>query len=160
MEIFLADEQATENLGRQLAEHCPPQCLIFLKGDLGAGKTTFTRGFLQGLGHQGRVKSPTYTLVEPYDIVRTDSSVQRVYHFDLYRLSDPEELVYMGAEDYFAEQAICLVEWPQQGEGMLPEPDLLIELNYQEQGSQLGRQVRITGQSESGKLIESYIAGK
>lgn len=165
MEIFLADESATDALGQQLAQQMMELCavpfLIFLRGDLGAGKTTFTRGFIHGLGYQGRVKSPTYTLVEPYEL-QTEKGIRRIYHFDLYRLSDPEELVYMGAEDYFAEPAISLVEWPQQGEGMLPQPDLEIELCYQNKeqkdGPQMfGRGAKINGVSEAGKLVESAI---
>ncbi|MDH5570426.1 MAG: tRNA (adenosine(37)-N6)-threonylcarbamoyltransferase complex ATPase subunit type 1 TsaE [Gammaproteobacteria bacterium] len=169
MEIFLADESATDALGQQLAQQITglgfDSFLIFLRGDLGAGKTTFTRGFLHGLGYQGRVKSPTYTLVEPYEL-QTGRGILRVYHFDLYRLSDPEELAYMGAEDYFADKAISLVEWPQQGEGMLPQADLDIELCYQNRGQDNGarsghmadtvpgRLVKISGLTEPGKSVE------
>jgi len=135
MGIFLADDTATENLGRTLAAACPSQCLIFLRGDLGTGKTTLSRGFLRGLGYTGRVKSPTYTLLEPYEIDAGDQSpVHQIYHFDLYRLSDPEELTYLGAEDCFAADAVSLVEWPQQGEGMLPSADLEIRLEYRNDG--------------------------
>ena len=122
--------------------------LIALSGDLGAGKTTLSRGILNGLGHRGSVKSPTYTLVEPYEL-----SLGRVCHFDFYRLIDPEELEYMGFRDYLVESRLCLVEWPERGAGFLPEADMLIEIVQLHEG----RKLTLSGQSEQAKKILSQL---
>ncbi len=119
-------------IGESLIPLCQAPCVIFLKGDLGAGKTTLVRGFLRGLGYQGPVKSPTYTLVEQYEI-----NEKTIVHFDLYRLQDPEELALMGIRDYFNEKNICFIEWPQQGLNFLPPPDVFCEISFLDPGREI-----------------------
>ena len=128
----LASEYQQLALATRLAKAVRPGSVIYLQGELGVGKTTLVRGFLQGLGYQGNVKSPTYTLVEPYQITG-----QRIYHFDLYRLADPEELEYAGGRDYFDGQAISLIEWPEKASGYLPPADLVCQLRHEPPGRAL-----------------------
>ncbi|MCL4315423.1 MAG: tRNA (adenosine(37)-N6)-threonylcarbamoyltransferase complex ATPase subunit type 1 TsaE [Gammaproteobacteria bacterium] len=115
--------------GAELARQLRAGDRIYLSGELGAGKTTLVRGLLRGLGHQGAVKSPTFTLVEPYELAGFT-----IYHFDLYRIKSPLELMDMGLEDYLAPHAICLLEWPERGAGVLPEPDITLTLGLNNHG--------------------------
>ncbi|MCK5479569.1 MAG: tRNA (adenosine(37)-N6)-threonylcarbamoyltransferase complex ATPase subunit type 1 TsaE [Gammaproteobacteria bacterium] len=143
----IPDATAMEALGAQLAQACTAG-IIYLKGELGAGKTTLARGFLRALGHEGRVRSPTYTLVEPYPF---DSGT--VYHLDLYRLSDARELEDLGLRDLLAEQALLLVEWPERGSGVLPAADLLVTIEHRDEG----RRVTLEAATATGQHLVSQI---
>jgi tRNA threonylcarbamoyladenosine biosynthesis protein TsaE len=144
----LKNEAETVNFGAKIASTVEGGEIIFLKGDLGAGKTTFVRGFLNALGHSGNVKSPTYTLIEPYSI-----NGRNIYHFDLYRINDPEELEAIGIRDYCDGESICLYEWPEQGQGVLPEADIILSLSHTESA----REVKIEAKSAKGEQILSRI---
>jgi tRNA threonylcarbamoyladenosine biosynthesis protein TsaE len=121
--LNLPDAAATERLGASLAAGIAPGLVLHLRGELGAGKTTLVRGLLHALGHAGRVKSPTYTLVEPYTLSRLD-----LYHFDFYRFNDRSEWVASGFRDYFSPETACVVEWPERAGDLLAPPDLQIRL--------------------------------
>ena len=176
--LQIIDEQAMTELGAQLARFAMKGSIFYLDGDLGAGKTTLVRGFLRSLGYQGAVKSPTFTVVEPYNLdnnklydynelyddLKPDGNDQliaqtepdqhlKIYHFDLYRLEDPEELEYMGIRDYLDGQAIALIEWPEKGYGVLPKADVLIKITHQKQG----RGVELLSQSDNGAIIVSKL---
>ncbi|PTR22325.1 MULTISPECIES: tRNA (adenosine(37)-N6)-threonylcarbamoyltransferase complex ATPase subunit type 1 TsaE [unclassified Pseudomonas] len=140
--LYLADEQAMSDFGARIARITQGHGLIFLEGNLGMGKTTLSRGIIRGLGHAGAVKSPTFTLVEPYEIGDI-----RAFHFDLYRLVDPEELEFLGIRDYFEDDALCLIEWPEKGAGFLPKPDLTITISPQDSG----RSLKILSQGSRGE---------
>lgn len=130
--VFLPDEAATVAAGMRLGATVDQGGVIFLEGVLGAGKTTFCRGILNAFGHRGPVKSPTYTLVEPYQF-----GTAAVYHFDLYRLGEPEELEFMGIRDYFQRGSLCIIEWPARGADILPEADLQVKLMPEDNGRRL-----------------------
>ncbi len=117
--------KAMEELGANLARVCDKRSVVHLDGELGVGKTTLVRGFLHALGHTGIVKSPTYTLVEPYQL-----NGHKIYHFDFYRLGDPEELEYLGIRDYLEDNVICLIEWPEQGGQFTPSADVQVSISY------------------------------
>lgn len=149
----LVDEDATVALGANLAHAFPKGGVIYLQGNLGAGKTTLCRGVLQALGHSGAVKSPTYTLVEPYQLASG-----KLYHFDLYRLGDGEELEFMGIRDYFNEENLCLIEWPERGEGFLPAADLIVKVSPVQIGATLGREAVVQANSPLGEQAVEKLA--
>jgi tRNA threonylcarbamoyladenosine biosynthesis protein TsaE len=146
----LVGEAAQTAFGARLAKACRAPLLVYLQGDLGTGKTTLTRGLLRGLGHQGAVKSPTYTLVEPYEI-----DGERIYHLDLYRVGDPGELEYLGLREMLADHALILIEWPERGEGWLPSPDLWIRLRHRPDG----RNIELQGVTDRGGAVISELEG-
>ena len=138
----LDDETATLELGTRLARVLRDGLKIYLSGELGAGKTTLVRGLLRSLGYQGRVKSPTFTLVELYKLSRLD-----LYHFDFYRFKDPTEWIDAGFREAFGAAAVCLVEWPEKAAGRLPRADLHIRLEH----ADAGRHVRLVADTNEGK---------
>ena len=128
---LLASSDATETLGRDLAAHAPARGVVFLEGDLGAGKTTLARAFLRALGVTGAVRSPTYTLIERYPVASGE-----IAHLDLYRIADPGELEFLGLDDLAADARLWLVEWPERGRGALPTADLRVQLRVDGAGRQ------------------------
>jgi tRNA threonylcarbamoyladenosine biosynthesis protein TsaE len=142
LDVPVIDEDAMVALGSRLGESLAAGSVVYLIGELGMGKTTLARGVLRNRGHHGAVKSPTYTLVEPYELEPVP-----VYHFDLYRLGDPEELEFMGIRDYFDGVSLVLVEWPERGRGVLPPADLVVTITAEDGG----RRLRITAPSDRGE---------
>lgn len=142
LRLHLPAECDTEALGAALAAVLQPGLMLWLQGNLGTGKTTLTRGLLRALGHAGKVKSPTYTLIEPYVVSRLD-----LYHFDFYRFNSPEEFLDAGLDEYFAAQGVCIVEWPEKAVPYLPSPDVEIRLAPRDGG----RLAEIDGRTDAGR---------
>ena len=142
LKMHLPDEAATRALGAGLARVLEPGLRVYLRGDLGSGKTTLVRGLLRGLGYAGRVKSPTYTLVELYAVSRLN-----LYHFDFYRFRNPKEWRDAGFNEYFSDASVCLVEWPEKAAGLLPVADLEVALEFAGDG----RDLTIRAGTENGK---------
>nr|WP_315482151.1 tRNA (adenosine(37)-N6)-threonylcarbamoyltransferase complex ATPase subunit type 1 TsaE [uncultured Undibacterium sp.] len=148
----LADEAATQALGKSLAHCLQAGIVINLHGDLGAGKTALTRAILHAAGHQGTVKSPTYTLAEPYEIV-VQGQVTKLMHFDLYRMRSPDEFIEAGFRDEMNAQTICIIEWPEKADGILPLPDLEIHFTIID----VGREVELRALSDKGNACLSQL---
>jgi tRNA threonylcarbamoyladenosine biosynthesis protein TsaE len=149
MTVLLPDEAATLAFAGRVYRSLPPGCLVFLRGNLGAGKTAFVRGCLRAAGFTGPVKSPTFTLVEEYALAD-----RTLFHFDLYRLNDPEELEWMGIRDYLRPDATCFIEWPERGEGLLPEADLDIHLEIEG----WARRAALSAHTERGREMLARLA--
>ena len=150
LELLAADEAAMVTCGARLAAAAEPSLVVYLDGELGMGKTTFTRGFMRALGHAGAVKSPTYTLVEQYPLAQG-----QVWHLDLYRLGSPEEADWLGLHDFEPDQDWLLVEWPQRAADHLPGLDLRLVLDYADPG----RDYQIEALSARGqRLLRSLAA--
>lgn len=148
-EYFAKDEDATLKLAAALGEALDGQGVVLLEGQLGAGKTTFSRGLLRAMGHQGAVKSPTFTLVEPYEI-----GGKSVYHFDLYRLADPEELEFLGVDDYLSGNGLCLIEWADKGGDLLPPWDIKVQFTL----DKLARTISLVANSDHGRQVINKLA--
>jgi tRNA threonylcarbamoyladenosine biosynthesis protein TsaE len=144
VKVEIADETAMQDFGALLAKGLPDRCICYLQGDLGAGKTTLVRAVVREFGYPGLVKSPTYTLVEPYEI-----GTRTVLHMDLYRLADAEELEFLGVRDYLTGNSIWFVEWPDKGAGFLPQADVVITIDYADSG----RVVEIVSKSPNGDQL-------
>lgn len=142
---YLPNETATLNLGKTIAQYSDELSVIFLQGDLGVGKTTLVRGLLKGMQYDGFVRSPSYTLVEPY----LNTQKKPVYHFDFYRIRDPEELEYIGLRDYLKPSNLCIIEWPEHGASELPQADLIVHLSWDGEG----RIATLDAQTEYGKFV-------
>ena len=149
LNIVVEGEDAMLQLGAKLASRLVSGMLVYLEGELGMGKTTLARGIIQSLGHSGAVKSPTYTIVEPYEL-----AALTVYHFDLYRLEQAQELEFMGVRDYFDGSSVCLIEWPERGKGVLPSADIVITIEREN----VGRLVIFRSHTALGEQLVQWMA--
>jgi tRNA threonylcarbamoyladenosine biosynthesis protein TsaE len=158
-----------QDTARQVAGHLTPPVVLFLEGDLGTGKTTFVRALLRALGHRGPVKSPTYGLMEVYDlpgsgslegIDRQGGDFLRVVHLDLYRIADPDEIEFLGLGDLLDERTVLCVEWPEQGAGALPPPDLILSLEESIRSEMATRDLLWYAYSDSGIKLCKVIDAK
>jgi len=131
-QVEFPEEQQLESFATRFAHEVHAPLVIWLEGDLGAGKTSFARALIRALGHKGRVKSPTYGLLEQYQV-----GLLQVLHMDLYRISDPGELEFLGLADLLDERTILLIEWPDKGGQWLPQPDFIFRFDYAERGRDL-----------------------
>ena len=156
--LDLVDEAATLQFAEVLSKAIKPSLIIYLHGDLGAGKTTLVRGLLHALGYKGKVKSPTYTLVESYQLESNVNYRLTVYHFDLYRFNDDEEWESAGFRDYFNADSMCIIEWPEKAQNVLPTPDLNITFSIKNVGQYLGRNLIISAHSALGQQCLNIIS--
>jgi tRNA threonylcarbamoyladenosine biosynthesis protein TsaE len=146
---YVQDEAEMMKLGKEIAQGCDRKdikVILYFQGELGVGKTTLIRGIIHGFAYSGKVRSPSYNLVEDYEI-----NGRRISHFDLYRLKSPEELEWMGIRDYFLAGSVGLIEWPEKGQGYLPESDLTCEIKYA--GDRAGRHITLIPNTGHGQLI-------
>ena len=151
MKLTVANESAMQGFGKVLADVLPARCICYLRGDLGSGKTTLVRAIVKAMGFEGAVKSPTYTLVEPYQV-----QGRTILHMDLYRLSDPEELEFLGVRDYLSADSLWFVEWPEKGERFLPPSDLVISIGY----VGTGRNIEIQANTRIGEQVLQRLRGQ
>lgn len=150
--MIIENESQLLTVASLLAKECSPPLVIYLSGELGAGKTTFSRGFLAGMGYVGKVKSPTYTIVESYPL-----SQATIYHFDFYRIHDPEELESIGIRDYFNTESICLIEWPELAKNRIPPYDVMCRFSIEQDQ----RRLEMIGQGIRGMVIvEATLASR
>ncbi len=142
--IHIPDDKSMRAFGKALGAALPSIVVVYLRGELGAGKTTLVRGLLHGMGYSGPVKSPTYSLVEEYRFDRC-----HIYHLDLYRLADPEELEFLGLRDWLEEDSVLILEWPEMGRGVAPEADIELVIEY----DGMARNISVIGFSALGERI-------